>query len=100
VALIGFGVDSCIEVISPRAAVATAQGRPRRHRQEESGAERRALYIVAATFFLLAAYISYEAGTALLGREAPDRSAVGLHELFGWWWADPVGALAMLPVIL
>jgi divalent metal cation (Fe/Co/Zn/Cd) transporter len=19
---------------------------------------------------------------------------------FGWWWADPVGALAMLPVIL
>ena len=25
---------------------------------------------------------------------------VGLHELFGWWWADPVGAVAMLPVIL
>jgi hypothetical protein len=46
--------------------------------QEESGAERRALYIVAATFFLLAAYITYEAGTALFGREAPDRSAVGL----------------------
>jgi divalent metal cation (Fe/Co/Zn/Cd) transporter len=27
-------------------------------------------------------------------------AGVGLHELFGWWWADPVGALAMLPVIL
>ncbi len=119
---------------------------------EESAAERRALYIVAATFFLLAAYIAYEAGTALLGREAPDRSTVGLvlsvlslvimpllayakqrtgrelgsralvadsvetwvcsylslallagvglHELFGWWWADPAGALAMLPVIV
>jgi divalent metal cation (Fe/Co/Zn/Cd) transporter len=27
-------------------------------------------------------------------------AGVGLHELFGWWWADPVGVLAMLPVIL
>jgi divalent metal cation (Fe/Co/Zn/Cd) transporter len=25
---------------------------------------------------------------------------VGLHAAFGWWWADPVGALLMLPVIL
>jgi divalent metal cation (Fe/Co/Zn/Cd) transporter len=26
-------------------------------------------------------------------------SLQGLYELFGWWWADPVDALAMLPVI-
>jgi divalent metal cation (Fe/Co/Zn/Cd) transporter len=26
--------------------------------------------------------------------------AVGLNAAFGWWWADPLGALAMLPVIL
>jgi hypothetical protein len=45
---------------------------------EESGAERRALYVVAATFFLLAAYIAVEAVTSLIGREEPDRSAVGL----------------------
>ena len=81
VALVGFGVDSSIEVISaigllwrlhtvgPTATVA-----------EEGAAERRALYVVAATFFLLA--------------------GVGLYAVFGWWWADPVGALAMLPVIL
>jgi divalent metal cation (Fe/Co/Zn/Cd) transporter len=25
---------------------------------------------------------------------------VGLNAAFGWWWADPLGALAMLPVIL
>ena len=25
---------------------------------------------------------------------------VGLNAAFGWWWADPAGALAMLPVIL
>jgi divalent metal cation (Fe/Co/Zn/Cd) transporter len=27
-------------------------------------------------------------------------AAVGLNAAFGWWWADPVGALAMLPVIV
>jgi cation diffusion facilitator family transporter len=153
VALIGFGVDSSIEVISALGLLwRLRKAGPEATVAEESGAERRALYIVAATFFLLAAYITYEAGTALLGQEAPDRSAVGLglsvlslvimpalawwkqrtgrqmgsralvadaaetwvcsylslallagiglHELFGWWWADPVGALAMLPVIL
>jgi divalent metal cation (Fe/Co/Zn/Cd) transporter len=25
---------------------------------------------------------------------------VGAYAAFGWWWADPVGALAMLPVVL
>ena len=24
---------------------------------------------------------------------------VGLNLAFGWWWADPIAALAMLPVI-
>ena len=27
-------------------------------------------------------------------------AGVGLHLAFGWWWADPVGAAAMLPVII
>jgi divalent metal cation (Fe/Co/Zn/Cd) transporter len=27
-------------------------------------------------------------------------AGVGLHAAFGWWWADPAGALAMLPVIV
>ena len=26
--------------------------------------------------------------------------AYALVTLLGWWWADPVGALAMLPVIV
>ena len=25
---------------------------------------------------------------------------LGLHALFGWWWADPVAALAMAPIIV
>jgi divalent metal cation (Fe/Co/Zn/Cd) transporter len=79
VALIGFGVDSGIEVIS---AVGLLW---RLHKAgsdatvaEESAAEHRALYIVAATFFLLAVYISVEAITALVGREEPETSTVGL----------------------
>jgi cation diffusion facilitator family transporter len=153
VALVGFGVDSSIEVISALGLLwRLRKAGPEATVQEESGAERRALYVVAATFFLLAAYIAFEALTSLIGQEEPDRSAVGLvlsvlslvimpalaymkqrtgremgsralvadaaetwvcsylslallagvglHELFGWWWADPVGALAMLPVIL
>ena len=35
---------------------------------------------------------SYLSLTLLLG--------VGAYAVLGWWWADPVGALAMLPVIL
>jgi len=153
VALVGFGVDSGIEVISavgllwrlrkagPDAAVA-----------DESAAERRALHIVAGTFFLLSGYVGVEAIRALIDGEEPLTSpvglilavlslgimpvlayakqrtgrqmdslalvadsvetwvcsylslallvGVGLHALFGWWWADPVGALLMLPVIL
>jgi divalent metal cation (Fe/Co/Zn/Cd) transporter len=153
VALIGFGVDSSIEVISALGLLWRLRtAGPTASVAEESSAERRALYVVAATFFLLATYITYEAITALLSREAPDRSTVGLvlsvlsllimptlawwkqrtgrqmgsralvadaaetwvcsylslallagvglHALFGWWWADAVGALAMLPVVL
>jgi divalent metal cation (Fe/Co/Zn/Cd) transporter len=153
VALVGFGVDSSIEVISALGLLWRLRtAGPDATVQEESAAERRALYVVAATFFLLAAYIAVEAGSSLIGREAPERSTVGLvlsvlslvimpalaymkqrtgrqmgsralvadaaetwvcsylslallagvglYALFGWWWADPVGALAMLPVIL
>ena len=153
VALIGFGVDSGIEVIAAsallwrfRAAGASASAERRAH------AEGRALYVVSATFFLLAAYLGVEATSALLNQEGPESSLVGLalaivslavmpalaygkqrtgrelrsralqadavetwvcsylslallagigvHAAFDWWWADPLGALAMLPVIV
>ena len=153
VALIGFGVDSGVEVISAVGLLwRLRKAGPTATVQEESAAERRALYVVAATFFLLAAYITVEAGSALVRGERPDTSTVGLvlsvlsllimpalawwkqrtghkmgsralvadametwvcsylslallagvglYLLFGWWWADAVGALAMLPVII
>jgi divalent metal cation (Fe/Co/Zn/Cd) transporter len=153
VALIGFGVDSGVEVISAVGLLwRLRKAGPTATVEEESAAERRALYIVAATFFLLAAYILVEAGSALVQGERPDTSpvglvlsvlsllimpalayskqrtgrqlgsralvadsmetwvcsylslallaGVGLYLLLGWWWADAVGALAMLPVIV
>jgi divalent metal cation (Fe/Co/Zn/Cd) transporter len=79
VALVGFGVDSSIEVISAIGLLWRLRtAGPDATVVEESAAERRALYMVAATFFLLAGYIAFEAGTALVGREEPDRSPVGL----------------------
>lgn len=153
VALIGFGVDSGIEVISAVGLLwRLRRAGPTAEVGEESEAEKRALYVVAATFFLLAAYITFEAVGALVNREEPLTSAVGivlsllslaimpalawakqrtggqmgsralvadsketwvcsylslallvgvgLYAAAGWWWADPLAALAMLPVIL
>jgi divalent metal cation (Fe/Co/Zn/Cd) transporter len=37
----------------------------------------------------LCSYLSF---TLLIG--------VGLNAAFGWWWADAVGGIAMLPVIV
>lgn len=153
VALVGFGVDSGVEVISAVALLwRLLKAGPKASAEETGAAEKRALYLVAATFFLLSAYIAYESVGALLSREGPDGSTVGLvlaaisllvmpilaylkgrtgremgsealvadsketwvcsylslalllgvglYAAFGWWWADPVAALAMLPVIL
>ncbi len=29
-----------------------------------------------------------------------ERHGVALNALVGWWWADPVAALAMVPIIV
>ena len=153
VALIGFGADSGVEVISAGGLLwRLRQAGPHAEVAEESAAEKRALYVVTITFFLLAAYITYEAVTSLIEQEEPLTSPVGIvlsvlslavmpvlayakqrtgkeigsralvadsketwvcsylslallvgvgaFALFGWWWADPIGALAMLPIIL
>lgn len=152
-ALIGFGVDSGIEVTSATALLwRLRRAGPHARLDDQEHAERRALYLVAATFAALATYILIEATTALLTRESPGTSVVGvmlavaslivmpllaigkqrtgramgsraleadgaeawvcawlsvglllglgLHAWFGWWWADPVGALMMEPVIV
>lgn len=153
VALIGFGADSTIEVISAVGLLwRLRRAGPHATVSEEGAAEKRALYVVATTFFLLAFYITWEAVMSLISREEPLTSPVGIilavlslaimptlaivkqrvgkemgsralvadsketwvcsylslilllgvgaYAVAGWWWADPVGALAMLPVII
>ena len=79
VALVGFGVDSGIEVISAVALLwRLYRAGPNASAEEHGEAERKALYLVAATFFLLAAYITYEAIGALLSGEGPESSTVAL----------------------
>ncbi len=73
-ALIGFGLDSVVETASG----ATLLWRFKQQRLEDHHAEVRAIKLVGATFFALAAYVGYEAVSDLWLRRAPDFSLVGL----------------------
>lgn len=150
VALVGFGFDSVIEVISGFALLWRLYADVDEERRER--VEQRALRIVGVSFMLLAAYVAYDAIASLVRHEAPDESIVGivlaavslvvmpllvrakrrvarairsaalqadaaqtqictylsaillggllLNATVGWWWADPVAALVMLPIIV
>lgn len=150
IALVGFGFDSAIEVISGAALLWRLYGDADESRRERT--EERALRIVGVSFFILAAYVTYDAVTSLVRREAPDESIVGivlaavsvvvmpllvrakrrvarsigsaalaadaaqtqictylsaillaglaLNAAVGWWWADPIAALVMVPIII
>ncbi len=150
IALVGFGLDSFIEVLA--AGMLVWRLSHRGSLAEETVKENRALGIIGVTFFLLASYVLYEAAGTLMQRHSPHVSLVGiilaclslitmplaaarqrvlakqlasralaadavetlictylsftlllglsLNALWGWWWADPVAALAMLPLIL
>jgi divalent metal cation (Fe/Co/Zn/Cd) transporter len=79
VALIGFGADSAIEVISAVGLLwRLRKAGPHAAVREEGAAEKRALYVVAITFFLLAIYITWDAVNSLLTREEPLTSPVGI----------------------
>jgi divalent metal cation (Fe/Co/Zn/Cd) transporter len=145
VALVGFGVDSVIEVTASGAA----QWRLRTDLDERRrvDVERRTRRVIGWSFLALAAYVTYDSTSALWSRGQPERSipgivilalsvvvmpalarakrrvaramasgalaseatqtslcaylsaialaGVGLNALAGWWWADPVAALAI-----
>lgn len=150
IALVGFGLDSAVEVFA--ALVLVWRLRNPGSLEEETRKEKKALLLVGLTFFLLAAYVLYEAAEALLFRNAAAISwigillaiaslivmpvlglakrkvalqmgsralaadaletlicaylsltlllGLGLNALAGWWWMDPVAALAMVGYIL
>jgi divalent metal cation (Fe/Co/Zn/Cd) transporter len=149
VSLVGFGIDSVVEVT----ASVAAQWRLRADADaaRRARAERHTLQVVGASFLALAGWVAYEAAETLWTRAAPARSVPGvvilalsvvvmpllarakrrvahaldsgalraeatqtalcaylsaialagvaLNAIFGWWWADPVAALAMTPII-
>ena len=153
VALVGFGLDSVIESISGVALLRRLGFELRGATDAESErSERRALWFVGLSFYLIAAYVAYDAVSSLVERSAPDESPLGivlaavsllampllgwaklrtgkalqsralvadaaetfvcaylsfalllglaLNALMGWWWADPVAGLLMIPFIL
>ena len=149
ISLVGFGIDSFIEVTSGAALLWRMSVDADADRRERN--ERLALRTVGLCFIALAAYIAYESIGDLMRREAPEHSIPGivlacvsllvmpllsrakrkvatalgsaamhadakqtdfcvylstillggllLNALFGLWWADPVAALIMAPII-
>lgn len=77
VALVGFGLDSAIEVVSAAVVVVRLAAEVRGGQPDERR-ERVALRFVAVTFFLLAAYLVIEGVRDLLVAERPDTSPVGI----------------------
>jgi divalent metal cation (Fe/Co/Zn/Cd) transporter len=149
VSLVGFGLDSLIEVTSGAALLWRLHRDLSESRRE--AAERLTLRIVGWCFVALAAYVGFDSGWTLVQHEKPERSipgivvaavsvvvmpllarakrsvAVGigsaamkadsrqtdfctylsaillggllLNAVLGWWWADAVAGLVMVPII-
>jgi len=72
IALVGFGLDSTVEVSSGLIILWQF-----RHRIPESR-ERQALRLMAVSFFALAAYVAVESLRVLVGGQEPDPSPVGI----------------------
>lgn len=78
-ALVAFGSDSFIEVAAAAALLwRLHHAGPDESRERHGKAEKRALYLVSATFFVLALYIGVESIDSLRSGDGPDRSTVGI----------------------
>ena len=149
ISLVGFGVDSFIEVTSGAALLWRLSADADEHHRERI--ERVTLKIVGAGFLSLASYVGYEAASNLVQKKAPEHSLPGiilacvslvvmpllsrakrrvgahlksaamnadakqtefctylsaillggllLNMVADLWWADPVAALIMVPII-
>ncbi|WP_434995979.1 cation transporter [Arthrobacter sp. Ld5] len=71
-ALIGFGLDSIVEVLSAAAVAWQFAGR------DPEGREKTALRLIAFSFFGLAAFVTVDAVRTLLGASEPQHSLVGI----------------------
>jgi divalent metal cation (Fe/Co/Zn/Cd) transporter len=78
VALIGFGLDSILELAAGAILIWRLQTEWQDH-EEENTAERKAHKLIGVTFFILAGYIFLQSAATLLGYlPEPDESTIGL----------------------
>lgn len=77
VALVGFGVDSFVEVFAG-VVIIWRLAKERHGEHVSEAAEQRAIRLIAATFLLLAAGIASESTRKLVGAEHPDVSLLGI----------------------
>jgi len=89
IALVGFGVDSLIEVTASAAALWRLKADVDVADRER--VELLTLRIVGVLFIALAVYVTWDAGNALYKREAPEESNVGI--------ALAVASLIVMPVL-
>jgi len=78
IALIGFGLDSFVESLSGGVMIWRLGKHGKISEEEEERVERKAVRLIAYTFFILGAYVLYESIEKLYVREIPDPSALGI----------------------
>jgi divalent metal cation (Fe/Co/Zn/Cd) transporter len=151
VALVGFGLDSVIEVSSGAVMLWRLGTAAERDHLSRERSERLALRLIGLSFLALATYVAADAVFTLAASRAPEHSIPGiviatlslivmpllarakrrvasaldsgamqadsrqtdicaylsaillggllLNLTLGWWWADPIAALCMTPII-
>lgn len=78
VALVGFGLDSFIESMSGSVMIWRLSKHGKISEEEEERVEAKAANLVGVTFFILAAYVLYEATKSLISNEAATPSLFGI----------------------
>ena len=78
IALIGFGLDSYIEVASGLVLIWRLHKHGFSNDEEEEAAEKKAIFFVGVTFLLLALYVTYESAKKLLLTNIPMKASLAL----------------------
>ena len=78
IALLGFGLDSIVESLSGFIVIWRLQKHGKMSKKEEEKMEKRALRLIAYTFFILAAYVFYESVKRIYFRQISKPSLLGI----------------------
>ena len=78
IALVGFGLDSFVESISGSVMIWRLRKHGKISEEEEEKVERKAVRLIAYTFFILGAYVLYESIEKLYVHDIPDPSLLGI----------------------